>query len=201
MHGGVCQLQLYVIYFILLILCVNMIRKWKLQKRKKVFHSKFVNVYMDRVKLPNGRVIRDYMLVEKSDYVMVVATDIKNRIIIQREYKHGAGEIQFTLPAGLIGRGESPIEAAKRELEEETGYSNGKFTYIGMFTEYATKDLHKAYVVRASELKTKGAQRLEDTEDIEVKLSTAYQIKKQIRDKKWHNSSAIAALALSGILF
>ncbi len=178
-----------------------MIKKWKIQNRKRVFHSKFVNVYKDRVKLPNGKIIPDFMLTEKSDYVMIVATDIKNRLIIQREYKHGAAEVQYALPAGLIDKGESPIKAAKRELEEETGYAGGRIRYIGMFTEYATKDMHKAHVFRVSGLKTRGKQKLEDTEDIDISLITIPAIKKQIVDKKWKNGSALAALALSGLLF
>ena len=181
--------------------CVTMIKKWKIQNRKLVFHSKFVNVYKDSVTLPNGKSIPDFMLTEKSDYVIIVATDTKGRLVMQREYKHGAGEVQYALPAGLIDGKENPTEAAKRELEEETGYKGGRIKYIGTFSEYATKDMHKVHVVRISDLKTRGEQKLEDTEDIEVMLISISALKKQISKKKWHNGSALAALTLSGLLF
>ncbi|HIH50695.1 TPA: NUDIX hydrolase [Candidatus Micrarchaeota archaeon] len=168
--------------------------------RKKVYASKFVNVYKDRVRLPNGGVINDYTVIEKPSYVIIVATDYKGRIVAIKEYKHGAGEVQLALPAGLKETDESPIRAAKRELREETGYTNGVFRYIGRINEYASKDMHNVYVVRAEGLKSRGKQNLETSEDIEVKLISVKDLKLQIRKKIWKNSSALAALVFSGLV-
>jgi len=174
--------------------------KWKLLKRKKVFKSKFINLYEDRVKLPNGRIINDYTVVELPSYVEIVATDNRNRLIVTEQYRYGVGKKQLELPAGFKEPNESPIEAAKRELEEETGFKNGKFKYIGTVNEYGSKATHKVYIVRAINLKTIENQKLEKTEIIDVKLVSIPKLKKQILEGKWKDSSSIAALAISGLL-
>lgn len=178
-----------------------MIKKWKIQDRKRVFHSKFVSVYSDKVRLSNGKIIPDYTVVKKKEYVMVVATDTKNRLIIEKEYKHGSRQVHLTLPAGLIDEGENPVQAAKRELEEETGYTKGKFKLIAAIYEDPAKIMSRIYVVRATGLSVRNYQKLEDTEDIEVNLITVAELKKQIKQKKWSSCGALAAFVLSGLLF
>lgn len=174
---------------------------WKLLERKKVYGSKFVNLYKDRVELPNGSIIDDYIVVEKPNIVMVVATDNKNNVIILHEYKYGAGEILLTLPAGHKKENEQSINTAKRELLEETGFVGDDFEELSQIYDYPTKDIHKVYIVRAKNVLRKEKIRHEETEIINYELVSIDELKKQIENKKWKTSSALAAIALSGILF
>lgn len=174
--------------------------KWKQLKRKTIFDSKFMKVYEDAIELPNGKIIDDYSLVKKPDIIMIVATDEQNRLIVLEEYKYGADEILLTLPAGHINEKESPIEAAMRELTEETGYGVGQYKIIGKLYEYPTKDLHTVTVVRALQVcKIKGVQH-EDTENIAYKLITTEELKKLVSNGEFRITSSLASLALSGLL-
>jgi 8-oxo-dGTP pyrophosphatase MutT (NUDIX family) len=173
-----------------------MIRKWKVISAKRAYHSRYMDLYADKVWIPKKNVFTEFMRVKKPDFVMIVATDTKNRVIALKEYRHAVGEIQLLIPAGFINKRESPLKAAKRELAEETGYTGGKFSYICSFTsEYS-----KGYVFRAIGLKDKGEQRLDDNEDIETSTITITELKRQIAAGKWRNGSTLAALTLSGIL-
>lgn len=174
---------------------------WKLLQRTKVFSSRFVNVYEDRVELPNGKILDDYTVVEKPSIVMVVATDTQNNVIVLREYKHGAGEIVSTLPAGHQEANESTIDTAKREMTEETGYTGGIFEDIGVLYEYPSKDTHKIFVVRATDLAPTTNVHHEETEAIAFTAIPIEQLKQQITNREWKASSAMAALTLSGMLF
>lgn len=174
---------------------------WKLLDRKKVYGSKFVNVYEDKVELPNGSVIDDYTVIEKPSIVMVVATDKNNNVIVLREYKYAAGETLLSLPAGHKKKDEQPIDTAKRELLEETGFSGDEFEELGVLFDYPTKDLHKVYVVRAKNVIKRGDTEDEETETISYQLITVDELKNQIKNKEWKGSSALASLTLSGILF
>ncbi len=173
---------------------------WKLLNRTKVYSSRFVNVYEDKVELPNGKILDDFTVVEKPSIVMIVATDQDNNVLILNEYKHGAGAILKTLPAGHKKATESPIEAAKREITEETGYTGGDFEDLGILFDYPSKDIHKVYVVRAKDIVLTTAPQHEDTETISFEVVSAKELKQQILDRHWQASSAIAALAISGIL-
>ena len=174
---------------------------WKQLGRKKVYSSKFVNVYEDQIQLPSGKIINNYTVVEKPDIVMVVATDRNNNLIILDEYKYAAGKNLLTLPAGHLEKNEKPVNAAKRELLEETGFVSDEFVETGILYEYATRDLHEIHVVRAKNIYKKSETVHEDTESISYSLISKEKLIKQIKDKKWQTSSAIAAITLSGILF
>ena len=176
-------------------------KNWKLLERKKVYGSKFVNVYEDKIELPNGSVIDDYTVIEKPSIVMVVATDKSNHIIILREYKYAAGETLLSLPSGHKKKDEKPIDAAKRELLEETGFGGDDFEELGILYDYPTKDLHKVHVVRAKNVVRKRATEHEETETISYQLFTVGELKNQIKNKEWKGTSVLAAMTLSGILF
>lgn len=181
---------------------ITRINKWKVLKRTKILDTKYLKVYEDRVRLPNGTIIPDFTLVKKLDVVLVVATDMNNRVITIMEYKHGAGEVQMALPAGMLDRSnESLLKTAKRELKEETGFEGGTFTYLGFLYDYPSKDMHKVHIFRARNVVKKSKQGLETTETItEVKLLPVKKIRMQIKNGKCNSSSVIAALVLSGLL-
>lgn len=174
---------------------------WELLERKKVYNSKFLSVYEDRVKLPRGEILDNYTVVRKPNIVIVVATDQDNNIITLREYKHAQDKILRVLPAGQMRDGESAVETAKRELLEETGYGGGSFKELGVIYDYPTKDLHKVYIVRAEKVREKSKVRHENSESININVIAVHKLRKEIKNGDWQVASAIASLVISGILF
>ena len=77
----------------------------------------------------------EFLVLEAPDWVNVVAVtrsgDGEDCFLMVRQFRHGAQMITTEFPAGLIEPGEDPLAAARRELEEETGYRAGKMTLIG----------------------------------------------------------------------
>lgn len=172
---------------------------WKRLKRKTAYDSKFLKVYEDEVRLPNGSVIEDYTVVEKPSIVMVVATDERGRVLVLNEYKYAADEVLRTLPAGHVRSGESSEDAAQRELLEETGYTGEHFEEVGILRDYPTKDLHIVHVVRVKKAHWKRKSEPEPTENISYELVEPNELKRHVRSGGWKLSSAIAALAVSGL--
>lgn len=96
-----------------------------------VFEGPLFRVLRDRLIEPGGKEgVRD--VVRHNGSVVILALD-KSRskkdpyIVMERQYRHAANRFLWELPAGKLDRGESPLDGARRELEEETGYRARKW--------------------------------------------------------------------------
>lgn len=79
-----------------------------------------------------SRVDRDpHYLIRTSDYVVIVAMTINNEFILVRQYRPVVGAVTLELPAGHVDPGESPEQAARKELLEETGHVAGACELLG----------------------------------------------------------------------
>lgn len=99
---------------------------------KRLYRGKVLALDLDEVEEPGGvRVTRE--VVRHSGSVAVVAVQDDDRIVLVRQYRHPVGEMVWELPAGRLDEGESPEEAAQRELQEEIGYRARDLQKIAFF--------------------------------------------------------------------
>lgn len=121
--------------------------------RKEVFAGKRVNVAIDDLKMPDGK-IAHWELVTHPGASAVIPIDEEGNIILVRQYRNAADDYVLEIPAGCLEPGEDPKLCASRELEEETGYKANTVEYlfkfyssIGITNEiihiYVAKDLVK----------------------------------------------------------
>ncbi len=82
------------------------------------------------VRLPSGKTIRKRVL-ERPDFAKIMPVLLDGRIVMIREFRAAAGRNILTFPGGKIEPGENPAQAARRELEEETGFSAGSIRPLG----------------------------------------------------------------------
>ena len=107
---------------------MNLIEKPLSQDYK--YTGKIVNLRVDEALLPNGaHALRE--VVEHPGGVCVAALTDQEELLFVRQFRYPYAEVVCELPAGKLERGEDPLVAGRRELEEETGASAARFTSLG----------------------------------------------------------------------
>ncbi|QDA58590.1 NUDIX hydrolase [Hymenobacter jejuensis] len=147
----------------------NEIQPWETLKSDIVFDHKWYQLRRDYVRLPNGLELDDYFVSVRRNVALTFPLTDDNHVIFVRQYKHGVQDILIELPGGVIDEGETePIEAAKRELLEETGYASDNMQFLLQVADNPTKDTNKIYFFLARNAHQVSAQNLDRTENIEV---------------------------------
>ena len=93
----------------------------------------WLEVFEEHIRLPGGRMVNDFYTIRLRDFVVVAPLTEDGHVIMVRHYRHGPRRITRSLPSGFIEGDESPSEAAKRELLEETGYVAKSWSDLGSF--------------------------------------------------------------------
>jgi len=124
---------------------------WRTRSHRTVFASGPVReVAVEAVELPDGRTISDYHVVRLPDYVLVYGVMSDGTVPMLRQYKHGPRRVCLTFPGGAIDDGESPLDAARRELLEETGCSATEWERLGTFVTNANQGCNTVHLFRAT---------------------------------------------------
>jgi len=149
---------------------INEDRKWKVLSSEYLYRRPWLTARKDAVELPDGRVNPEYYVLEYPDWVNVIAITSEGQIVLERQYRHGLGKTCYELPCGVIEEGETPLEAARRELLEETGYAGGQWFDWMTLTGNASSTNNLTHSFLATGVEKVAGQSLDATEDIVVSL-------------------------------
>lgn len=168
--------------------------KWKSLKKEKVFSSKWIIVFREKVLLPDQSIVDDFYTVSGNTLVSIVAVTPDQKIILIKQYRHGVNKILWDIPGGGAETGEPPLGAAKRELMEETGYRAQHWTLLGQFYPDPARSPTTKHIFFAS----KAIPVKESAEEsIQVKLSTVKQIKTLLKQNEIEELTAALALQMA----
>jgi ADP-ribose diphosphatase len=142
--------------------------RWQPVQSEWPFRSGFLSIRRDRCRLPDGRLSPDMYFMELRDFAMTVAITPGGEVLLSREYKHGAGDVAYTLPAGFVEPGEAPMEAARRELREETGHDGEAFESLGSYFVFPSLSGARGHFFFAPGVRRVMAPRPDEFEEIEV---------------------------------
>lgn len=169
--------------------------KWKLVKSERLFESRWLTLKNNSYDIGDGNVRNDYYHIDRPDYVLIVAEDINGRIAVVRQYRRGVDKILYELPAGWIDKNETAIQAAERELKEETGFQ-GKGTSLGTLAAQPAFMSMRAHVVLVKVEKDFDTKSLSEDENIERFTFDVEQIKQMIMNGEIEDMGFISAINL-----
>lgn len=123
----------------------------------------------DKCELPNGRVF-EAMALEFHTWAAVVALTKNQEVVLIRQYRHGAQEVFWEFPGGVVEDGENPLAGAQRELQEETGYTTSNIIKVGSFHPNPALQTNVMHAYLALDAEKTDVQKLDEAEEIEVHL-------------------------------
>ncbi|MBO4375171.1 MAG: NUDIX hydrolase [Lachnospiraceae bacterium] len=170
-----------------------MIKDFELIERKTVEKTRVFEYCKDTLKLPDGRITVYETLIHKGAAAVVPVLD-DGRILLVRQYRHAINRVALEIPAGGRNSTDEPfIEAAKRELEEETGYRSDDLEHlISVVTAIAYCD--EVIEVFVAKNLVPSSQNLDPDEFIEVEAFEPEMLSKMIYEGKIQDSKTIAAI-------
>jgi ADP-ribose pyrophosphatase len=104
---------------------------WRRDRSEQVADCRVFNVRRDHSTDPRDGRAHDFYVIEAPDWINVIPLTDDGRVILIEQYRHGTGEISLEIPGGMVDAGESPRDAAARELLEETGYEASEVVLLG----------------------------------------------------------------------
>lgn len=103
----------------------------KTLETERIFEGVVINLRRDKVTVENGTSYRE--IIEHNGGAVLAAVTDEGKLVMVRQYRKPAQRVMLEVPAGKIDKGETPLEAATRELKEETGYTPSKVEYLTEF--------------------------------------------------------------------
>ncbi len=161
--------------------------------RELVAHGAILDYYQDTMQIPNGNVVK-WDFIKHNGAAAVVPVDEKGRLIMVRQYRNALERYTLEIPAGGLQTPEEPtMDAAARELEEETGYKAGEIELLLTIRTTVAFCNEKIDIYLARNL-TPGSQHLDEDEYVQVKAYTVDELTEKIYAGEIQDSKTVAAV-------
>jgi ADP-ribose pyrophosphatase len=144
-------------------------QRWRLIKSENVLSDEWTTVRRKTYRVEANSTDESYLVLERPDFALVAAIDDSDRILLVRQYRPGTDRSYWALPGGYLNFGETPLQAAKRELLEETGFSCGRASYVAQMDPMPAYLRSAAHIVLCEGLRKGSLDRLDpEVDTVEV---------------------------------
>lgn len=197
-------------------------KPWKLLDTEYLVDAPWLKVAKEKCELPNGKIIDDFYTLWQPDWVLILARTTEGKWVMTEQYRHGTGKITLEFPAGIIDKGETPEQAALRELQEECGYGiekqcvtlseaskmrsrtgldsstplrsaqNDTISYLGSFPVNPDRHRGKFHVVFIDKVIKYGCTHFDSTEEIESLLLSDNELQAKMADGSFNHPLQMA---------
>ncbi|AQZ47805.1 ADP-ribose pyrophosphatase [Paenibacillus larvae subsp. pulvifaciens] len=158
---------------------------------KSIYQGKIINVEVQEVKLPNGETSKREIVRHPGAVAVIAIRD--GKMLVVDQYRKPLGRCEVEIPAGKLDPGEDPLDAAKRELEEETGYKAENLKLVHSFYTspgFADELIHLYFTDQL----TKGTLQLDEDEFLENDAITLEEAKAYIAEQRISDAKTILAV-------
>ena len=171
----------------------NSITPWNILESKKGPDLKLFSSRFDSVENPRNGMRMEAVVIESQDWVNVVALTPGKKIILVKQYRFGTGKVSLEVPAGIVDPGETPVETARRELLEETGFTVSNIRLIGECYPQPAVLSNRCFFYLAEDAVKTRQQKLDAGEDIEILTVPLKEIQAKIESNEIDHGMVLLA--------
>ena len=168
-------------------------KKEKTITSEQIYQGRVVSLKKDTVLCPNGEESLREIITHRGGVGILIKVD--DKFIIEKQFRYALGKEIYELPAGKLEEGEEPLEAAKRECLEETGYQPLEMIHLGDMSPtcgYSTEIIHFYYCPKS----VKQERHLDSDEVIDLMYLSLEEIEQMIKEDQIIDSKILAVLTL-----
>lgn len=143
-------------------------KPWQVLGSKLLIDERWLQLREDRVRLGNGHEIDRFHVIHGPDWASVLCVTDASEVVLVRQYRHGIASPSLELPAGVIEPNETPEQAARRELVEETGYESDDWVSIQSVSTEPARHTTRAHFFCARGARPVRSPAPEETEVLEL---------------------------------
>jgi ADP-ribose pyrophosphatase len=177
---------------------------WKTLSRSTVFTSqdpKYLTVESHRIELPDGRQLDAWPWLITPDFVNVVILTTEGNFVCFRQTKYAVEGVSLAVAGGYLEAGEEPLDGARREVLEETGYAAPEWISLGTYAVDGNRGCGRAHLFLARDARPVKAIDADDLEEQEMLILTRQEIEAALHDGAfkvlpWSTAVALALLRL-----
>jgi ADP-ribose pyrophosphatase len=162
-------------------------------RSEQIYKGRVISLKKDTVLCPNGEQSLREIITHRGGVAILIKVD--DKFIIEKQFRYALGKEIYELPAGKLEADEEPIEAAKRECLEETGYKPLEMIHLGDMSPtcgYSTEIIHFYYCPKS----IKAERHLDSDEVIDLMYLSLEEIEQMIKENQIIDSKILAVLTL-----
>jgi len=141
---------------------------WNIIREDTQLKTPIFNVSKRQARLPGDEPHGEFYIIKPPDWINIIATTAKGDVILVEQYRHGTQEVTLEIPGGMVDAGETPLEASKRELREETGFTSNEWVDLGRVDVNPAIQTNKTFTFWAKHCELTHEQALDTHEFINV---------------------------------
>ncbi|MBU0552934.1 NUDIX hydrolase [Myxococcota bacterium] len=145
---------------------------------------------------PQSGAARRFSIIQAPDWINIIALTAAGEIILVRQFRHGRDHVTLEIPAGMVDPGEAPLNAAQRELREETGYTAPRWHTLGVVEPNPAIMNNRCVIYLALGAALTHPVDFDPDELIEVELRPLATIREALLDGEINSALMVAAFLL-----